>query len=44
MKITVLLENATPSSLFIAKHGLSLLLDAATAGRPGAVPVLRQQR
>lgn len=34
MKITVLLENATPSSRFIAKHGLSLLLDAATAAGP----------
>lgn len=28
MKITVLLENATPSSRFVAKHGLSLLLEA----------------
>ena len=31
MKVTVLLENATPSSRFIAKHGLSLLLE--TGGR-----------
>lgn len=31
MKVTVLLENATPSSRFIARHGLSLLLE--TGGR-----------
>ncbi len=28
MKVTVLLENATPSSRLIAKHGLSLLLES----------------
>lgn len=30
MKVTVLLENATPSSRFIAKHGLSLLLETGS--------------
>ena len=29
MKVSVLLENATPSSRFIARHGLSLLLETA---------------
>lgn len=27
MRVTVLMENATPSSRFVAKHGLSLLLE-----------------
>lgn len=29
MKVTVLLENSTPSSRLVAKHGLSLFLEAA---------------
>lgn len=33
MKATVLLENATPSSRLIARHGLSLMLDLASGTR-----------
>lgn len=33
MKVSVLLENATPSSRFIARHGLSLLLDTDAGER-----------
>lgn len=33
MKVSVLLENATPSSRFIARHGLSLLLESAEGMR-----------
>lgn len=33
MKVSVLLENATPSSRFIARHGLSLLLETAEGMR-----------
>lgn len=42
MRVTVLMENCTPSSRFAARHGLSLLLEVApsAAGPAAAVPSL----
>ena len=34
MKVSVLLENATPSSRFVAKHGLSLFLEVERSAGP----------
>lgn len=38
MKITVLMENTTPSDRFAARHGLSLFLET----EDGAHPVRRR--